>query len=60
MAQNVNVKEYKEWAGGHRYQEILRKVSFIFRIYVLVVELVSRFWNCLTLFENPVFDICKL
>jgi hypothetical protein len=45
MAQNLNAKGYKKWAGGGRYQEILRKDNFIVRIYVLVVELASQFWN---------------
>jgi len=62
MAQNLNAKETKEWAGGHRYPEISSKRQFYnFCSYLRFIS--GTFKPILGLFKrfkNQIFDICKL
>jgi hypothetical protein len=62
MAENLNAKENKEWAGGFRYPEISSKrrfyyccsyISFISGTFKPILELFNRF-------KKPIFNICKL
>jgi hypothetical protein len=38
MAQNLNPKENKEWAGGHRYPEISLERKFYYCSYICFIS----------------------